>query len=80
MNAQVTVGFDATASSVEAVMWAASEAVARHLPLRVVSCLEMPMFVDAMFGGGAGEAFTSARTAADSDVARIDSRRCRRPT
>jgi hypothetical protein len=32
MNAQVTAGFNATASSVEAEMWAANEAVARHLP------------------------------------------------
>jgi len=43
----------------------------RHLPLRIVSCLAMPMFVDAMFGGAAAEAFTSARTVTDSDIARI---------
>ena len=51
MTAHITVGFNGIATSAEAVMWAASEALARQLPLRVVAGEETPVFVDAMFGG-----------------------------
>ena len=69
MNEKVTVGYDGTESSVESVMWAAHEAHVRRLPLRIVSCFAMSALAGAdPLGWGAGEAFDTARTAADLEL------------
>ncbi len=41
MSEQITVGFDGSESSAEAVRWAACEAVARGTSLQIVSCYEI---------------------------------------
>jgi nucleotide-binding universal stress UspA family protein len=69
MTMQITVGFDRSVTSTSAVMWAADEAVARGVPLRVVSCVEIPILGDAMFGGPAVETFTAVREASDAALA-----------
>jgi hypothetical protein len=38
MTEQITVGYDGSDSSSEAVLWAAEEAVARRAPLHIVAC------------------------------------------
>lgn len=43
MTNQIVVGFDNSPSSTEAVYWAAAEAVARGVALRLVSCYEIPL-------------------------------------
>jgi len=43
MTKQINVGFDGTASSSEAVQWAAAEASARGALLRIISCCPEPM-------------------------------------
>ncbi len=66
MNEKISVGFDGTDPSIEAVMWAAHEADLRQLPLRIVSCLAMPAMAGAdPHGWAAGEAFVTARTCAE---------------
>lgn len=52
---RVIVGVDGTAGSVEALRWAAHEAVRRSWPLHVVTCAEIPVVLDAgLMGGAAG--------------------------
>ena len=43
MNDHIVVGYNATPSSTEAVLWAADEAAMRKSTLRVVSCYEIPV-------------------------------------
>ncbi|MET0460147.1 MAG: universal stress protein [Ilumatobacteraceae bacterium] len=71
MNARITVGFDGTTASTEAAIWAADEAAARRVPLHVVSCLEVPMFVDPMCSGPTASAYASLQQAVVADVARL---------
>jgi nucleotide-binding universal stress UspA family protein len=72
MSDTITVGYDGSDSATEAVMWAAGEAQARHLPLRIVSCFEMPALAgEAALGWGAGEVYVAVREEADTNVARI---------
>jgi nucleotide-binding universal stress UspA family protein len=69
MNEKITVGYDGTESSIESVMWAAHEADLRRLPLRIISCFAMSALAGAdPLGWGAGEAFETARTAADHEL------------
>ena len=49
MTKHITVGYDGTSSSSEAVRWAAAEAAARGVALRVITCFDMPP-VDATWG------------------------------
>jgi nucleotide-binding universal stress UspA family protein len=41
MTGQITVGFDGTGASLEAVHWAVEEALLRRVPLRIVCCYEI---------------------------------------
>lgn len=50
MSEHIIVGYDGTKPSAEAVLWAAQEAVVRHVPLRIVSCYEIPVGGEPMFG------------------------------
>lgn len=50
MDHQIIVGYDGTSTSAEAVLWAANEAVARRSPLRIVSCYDVEVPGEAMYG------------------------------
>lgn len=60
MTKQINVGFDGSAASSEAVMWAAAEASSRGARLRVISCYPIPVVTPAMFELGADAAYLSA--------------------
>lgn len=49
MSKQITVGYDGSAPSAEAVAWAAFEAAARGSRLRIVTCYEIPVMGDAAY-------------------------------
>lgn len=49
MSKQISVGYDGSPSSSEAVAWAAGEAAARGSRLRIVTCYEIPVIGDAAF-------------------------------
>ena len=59
MTKKITVGYDGSAPSSEAVMWAAAEAKTRGARLRIVSCYEIPLAGDAVSGWAATEAYSS---------------------
>jgi nucleotide-binding universal stress UspA family protein len=59
MTKQINVGFNGSASSSEAVFWAAAEASSRGARLRVISCYPIPILPGAGFGLTASEAYTS---------------------
>jgi nucleotide-binding universal stress UspA family protein len=74
MDNKIIVGHNGTASSTEAVMWAANEAVVRRQPLRIVACYDVPAAaVGASMGYGAGEAIAAAREVAESGAIEIES-------
>jgi len=56
MSEQITVGYDGTDSSTEAVMWAAQEATVRGAPMRIVSCYEVPIWGEYMVGWSSADA------------------------
>jgi nucleotide-binding universal stress UspA family protein len=60
MTKQINVGFNGSASSSEAVSWAAAEASTRGARLRIISCHSIPVVPPAMFGWTASEAYVSA--------------------
>ena len=58
----IVVGYDGSDSAAEAVTWAAHEAIARKVPLRLLACFELPVGVaDATLGWGVALAALSAR-------------------
>jgi nucleotide-binding universal stress UspA family protein len=59
MTKQITVGYDGSQSSSEAVLWAASEAKTRGASLRIVSCFALPLAGDELGGWAATEAYGS---------------------
>lgn len=74
MSEKIVVGYNGSDSATEAVMWAANEATVRHVPLRVVSCFELPVGVaDASLGWGVGTSYKAIRDAAAADVDEISS-------
>ncbi|MBI5087982.1 MAG: universal stress protein, partial [Actinobacteria bacterium] len=54
-SGEIIVGYDGTPPSAEAVMWAAHEASVRRAPLQIISCYEVPVAGEAMFGWPATE-------------------------
>jgi nucleotide-binding universal stress UspA family protein len=70
MTKQINVGFNGSASSSEAVLWAAAEASVRGARLRIISCSPTSA-VPAMFGRTASEQCTSALEQADGGLTRI---------
>lgn len=68
MNEQITVGYDGTDSSAEAVMWAANEAGVRDARLRIVSCYEIPYAGEAIGAWMATEAVASLLEATDKSA------------
>jgi len=59
MTKLITVGYDGSAPSSEAVMWAATEAKVRSARLRIVSCFDYPIGADAVSGSVATEGYAS---------------------
>ncbi len=66
----VVVAVDDTGSANEAVEWAAAEAAARHLPLRVVHALTVPLSVDPCATGAVIAQVFSERAKAEQVLAR----------
>lgn len=50
MTKQITVGYEGSGPSTEAVFWAAAEAKARGVRLRIISCYKIPFAADAATG------------------------------
>ncbi len=72
MTNKIVVGYNGTSSSDNAAMWAAHEADVRKMPLRVVTCFEMPMLSsEAALGLGGGAAFEAVSEAANTNAERI---------
>lgn len=70
MSDKIIVGFNGTDSSAEAVRWAADEARARNVALRVVSCFDFPSIAgDAGFGAGA--VYDAIRSTTETEAAAI---------
>src|SRR6476619_2856557 len=57
MTKHITVGYDGSVPSSEAVLWAAAEAKARGAKLRIVSCYEIPYAAASITGWAATEAY-----------------------
>jgi len=69
MSKQITVGYDGSAPSSEAVLWAADEAVARSASLRIVSCNQLPLAGDLALGWAATETFASLLETSEAGLA-----------
>lgn len=72
MGAHVSVGYDGTPDSGDAVMWAAAEAVARELPVRIVSCYPTAYVADPMGGLPPSEVYEVVRRATVTSLATIE--------
>ena len=59
MTKRITVGYDGSAPSSEAVSWAAAEANIRGASLRIITCFEVPFSGEAIGGWAATEAYAS---------------------
>jgi nucleotide-binding universal stress UspA family protein len=59
MTKRINVGFNGSASSSEAVLWAAAEASSLGARLRVISCYRIPVMSTAGFGLTTSEGYTS---------------------
>jgi nucleotide-binding universal stress UspA family protein len=59
MTKHINVGFNGSASSTEAVMWAAAEASTRGAHLRLISCYSMPVIPGAGYGLTGADAYVS---------------------
>lgn len=63
---RVVVGVDGTEGSIEALRWAAHEAARRRWPLRVITCAELPVAVEAgLVGAGTVDEATVSGLVAD---------------
>ena len=71
MTKQITVGFDGSAPSTEAVSWAAAEAETLGARLRIVSCYEIPLAGETIGGWAATEAYASLMEGCRSALADI---------
>ncbi len=71
MTEHITVGYDATPASSEAVLWAANEAVTRGASLRIVSCFDIPIGGDILLGFGFAQAMAFLETAGETEVSAI---------
>ena len=73
MTNQITVGYDGSVPSSEAVSWAAAEANLRAARLRIVSCLEIPYSGNAIGGWAAPYAYASIMEGTRSALSEIRS-------
>ena len=67
MTKHITVGYDGTTPSLEAVRWAAAEASHLGIELRIVTCYDIPVVAaGAAYGAFPAEAYTSLLADAES--------------
>jgi nucleotide-binding universal stress UspA family protein len=71
MTKQITVGYDGSVPSSEAVRWAAAEATVRGARLRIVSCFEVPYLEDAIGGWPRTQPYGSPPEACRSVLAEV---------
>jgi nucleotide-binding universal stress UspA family protein len=71
MTKQITVGYDGSIPSSEAVLWAAGEASTRGALLRILSCYEIPYAGEAVGGWVATEAYAALLEACGGRLAEI---------
>ena len=71
MTKQITVGYDGSGPSSEAVMWAADEAAARGARLKILSCYQISYAGDVVFGWTATEAYASLLAATECGLVEI---------
>lgn len=74
MTKKITVGYDGSTPSGEAVDWAADEASSRGAGLRIVCCYRLPVANSAAFGWPATEAVEVLLEAADQNAKDISAR------
>jgi len=73
MTKQINVGFNGSASSSEAVLWAAAEASRRGSRLRLISCYSSPVIPGAGYGLTAPDAYTSILDETHDQLAHMQS-------
>ncbi|MEP7112883.1 MAG: universal stress protein [Ilumatobacteraceae bacterium] len=71
MSKRVTVGFDGSNPSLDAVWWAADEAVARGAHLRIVSCYQISLAGITAIGWAATEAYAALMVATENGLVEI---------
>jgi nucleotide-binding universal stress UspA family protein len=71
MTKQINVGFNGSASSSEAVQWAAAEASSRGARLRLISCYPMPIMPGSGLGLTPSEAYFSVLSDTQDSLANI---------
>jgi len=71
MTKHITVGYDGTQSSAEAVLWAADQAESRGASLRIVTCYSIPATGVSMTGVFSGDALDSVVAGAEELVTNI---------
>jgi nucleotide-binding universal stress UspA family protein len=71
MTKQITVGYDGSAPSAEAVLWAAAEAGVRAARLRIVSCYKIPLAGETIGGWAATEAYEALMEGCRSALAEM---------
>ena len=74
MTKKITVGYDGSTPSAEAVDWAANEAACRGASLRIVCCYRLPVANSAAFGWPATEAVELLLESADQNAKDIRAR------
>lgn len=71
MTKSITVGFDGSQSSTEAVRWAADQAESRGASLRIITCFQVPVTSAALVGYAYGDALTSIDEATREQVRNV---------
>ena len=66
MTKHITVGFDGSPASHEALRWAADEALARSCGLNIVTCYQLPITGDVYSGWVPTEAYGDGPEAAST--------------
>jgi len=71
MSKEIVVGFDGSSGSSNAVQWAASEAQARGVRLRIVSCFSVPIAADGVYGLAAADAYEGTKSAEEQNLSAL---------
>lgn len=72
MRKKVTVGYDGSKPSTDAVLWAAAEAAASGVALRIVSCYSLPLAGDPISGWAATELCVTMHEDCQNKLAAIE--------
>ena len=71
MSKEIVVGYDGSAGSSNAVLWAASEAQTRGVRLRIVSCFSVPIAADGVYGLAAADAYEGTKGEQEQKLAAL---------